>query len=64
MYISHVSNKTILYYLMNSEEYYCDFTIDKNYILAYKVYSKKIYKLYFNNWKHIYQSKMHLIQNN
>ena len=46
MYISHVSNKTILYYLMNSEEYYCDFTIDKNYILAYKVYSKKIYKLY------------------
>ena len=49
---------------MNYDEYYCDFTIDKNYILAYKVYSKKIYKLYFNNWKHIYQSKMHLIKNN
>ena len=25
---------------------------------------EKIYKLYFNNWKHIYQSKMHIIQNN
>ena len=39
----------------NPFECYCDFTIDKNYILAYKVNSKKIYKLYFNNWKHIYK---------
>lgn len=38
---------------MNYDEYYCDFTIDKNYILAYKVSSKKLYKRFFNNWKDI-----------
>jgi hypothetical protein len=41
---------------MNYDEYYCDFTIDKNYILAYKVCSKKIFKLYFYNWKQIIQN--------
>jgi hypothetical protein len=40
---------------MNCDEYYCDFTIDKNYILAYNVSSKKLYKLFFDNWKIIYK---------
>jgi len=41
---------------MNYDEYYYDFTIDKNYILAYKVSSKKLYKSFFNNWKNIYKN--------
>lgn len=36
-------------------EYYCDFTIDKNYILAYNVSRTKLYKKVFNNWKLIYK---------
>ena len=43
---------------MNCDEYYCDFTIDKNYILAYNVSSKKLYKRFFNNWKTIYKNDM------
>ena len=36
---------------MNYDEYYCDFTIDKNYILAYKVSARKLYKRFFTIWK-------------
>jgi hypothetical protein len=37
---------------MNNDEYYDDFSINKNYILAYIVYNKKLCKKYFNHWKH------------
>jgi hypothetical protein len=42
---------------MNYDEYYDDFTINKNYILAYIVYNKKLCKNYFTNWKINHDSK-------
>ena len=38
---------------MNYIEYDCDFTINKNYILAYNINRRKIYKKFFNIWKQI-----------